>query len=138
MPDPSPSLLRRIFGHDPLATTEEEYPGIRAAWSGREIEFPEESSQVNRIRPMNFLTKLLNPDAYAATSLFGTIGLNRENIERDKQSLPDVLTHELAHIGQGKKGFLRRLYEPRKVEDEAVDKEANRKVRRGDIYLRGR
>lgn len=131
--NPSPRLLRKILGNPQSI---KDWPELDSKWAGREIEMPDEAGKVNRIMPMNFLTKFMNPDAYASTSPFGTISLNRELIEKDKQDLGDVLAHEMAHVGQGKSGFLRKFYEPNKVENEAIDKEALRKVRKGNIHLR--
>lgn len=136
MPDDKRSFLRKLLNHNPNSISETEWPELAQKWAGREVEFPEEAGKVNRIGPMNWFEKWKNPDAYAATSPFGTISLNRELIEKDKQNLGDVLTHELGHVGQGKSGFLRQFYEPSKLEDEAVNKEALRKIRRKDIHLR--
>ena len=133
---PSPRLLRRILGEPVSGSLEKEWPELKSAFAGREIEMPGESEKVNWIKQMGPIMKMLNPDAYAATNPFGVISVNKGLIEKDKQNLDDVLVHELAHIGQGKKGFLRKFFEPSRVEGEAINREGMRKVRRGDINLR--
>lgn len=133
--NPSPSLLRRILGGPMSEKTKRNWPELEAKWAGREIEMPRESTMTGRVRLMNILERAFNPDAYAKTTMFGNILLNRPEIEGHGQDLSDVLVHELAHIGQGKKGFLRKFYEPSKVEEEAINREAMRKVRRTDIPL---
>lgn len=135
---PSPTLMRRIFGGPISKSTAKEWPELEATFAGREIEMPSEAAKVNRIIEMGPLTRWMNPDAYAITGPFGTVALNREMIEKEKQDLPDVLVHELAHIGQGKKGFLRKFLNPSDVESEAINREVFRKVRRSDIELKAR
>lgn len=134
--EPRPSIIRRIFGGPLSESTAQNWPQLQQQWAGREIEMPEETARVNRIINAGPLFRYFNPDAYAVTGPFGTVALNRPLIEKEGQDLGDVLTHELAHIGQGKKGFLRKFYEPSKVEEEAINREAMRKVRRSDIPLR--
>lgn len=137
MAEPSSSFLRMLLGGPLSSNLRKSWPELEQSWAGREIEMPEEAADVNKIAEMNWLQKRMYPDTYGVTSPFGTIGLNRELIEKDKQNLGDVLVHELAHVGQGKGGFLRKFYEPNKLEDEAVNREALRNVRREDIPLRG-
>lgn len=116
-------------------STAQQWPDLEKAVAGRQIEMPEESAKVNRVMSMGPLFKMLNPDAYAVTGPFKTIALNKDLIEHDKQDVNDVLAHELAHVGQGSRGFLRKFTEPDAVENEAVNREALRKVRRTDIRL---
>lgn len=132
---PTLSILQRIFGGPMSESTAKEWPALEASMAGRQNEMPVESAKMGRVMPMGRLSKMMYPDAYAVTGPMGTIAMNRELIEKDKQNIDDVLTHELAHVGQGKKGFLRKFYEPNKVEDEAVNREALRNVRREDIRL---
>lgn len=133
---PSPGLLRRIFGGPMSSGTAKQWPELEQSWAGREIEMPKESTMTNRVRPMNIIERAFNPDAYAKTSIFGNIALNRPMIEGHNQDLSDILVHELAHVGQGKSGFLRRYFNPSEIENEAINREGLRKVRRGDIELR--
>lgn len=128
--------MQRLFGGVMSDQTARDWPQLQSEWASQEIRRPELTSKANRVMPMGRLFKWLNPDAYAVTGPFGTIALNRELIEKDKQNLSDVLTHELAHVGQGKKGFLRNFYQPSQVENEAINYEANnaRPVRK-DINL---
>lgn len=129
------SLIRRLFGDPVSDDTEAAIPGIRAAWMARQIERPDLEESVNSIRPMSAWNRYFNPDAYAVTSPFGGIQLNKELIGHDKQDINDVLIHEMTHAKQGKGGFLRKLYNPSSVEDEAINAEAMRKVRKTDINL---
>lgn len=133
---PSTSILQRVFGGPMSESAAKAWPALEASVAGRQVEMPNESAKVGRVMPMGMLSKLMYPDAYAVTGPMGTIAMNRELIEKDKQNIDDVLAHELAHVGQGKMGFLRKFYEPNKVEDEAVNREALRNVRREDIPLR--
>jgi len=133
---PKQGFLRRIFG-DPISNaTEQAIPGIRAAWSGRQIERPDLEGQVSSIRPMSMLNRLLYPDAYAKTGMFGGIQLNKPLMDRDNQDMNDVLVHEMTHANQGMGGFLRKLYNPSPDEYAAINSEAMRKVRKNDIELR--
>jgi hypothetical protein len=116
-------------------STAKEWPALEASMAGRQNEMPVESAKLGRVMPMGMLSKLMYPDAYAVTGPLGTVAMNRELIEKDKQNIDDVLAHELAHVGQGKMGFMRKFYEPDKVENEAIDREALRNVRREDINL---
>lgn len=135
---PKPNLIRRILGSPMSERTKQEWPELEAAYAGREIEMPEETARANRIINMGPFTRFMNPDAYAVTGPFGTIALNRALIEKENQDLSDILIHELSHVGQGKKGFLRNYFNPSEIENEAINREAMRKVRKGDIYLRGK
>lgn len=132
---PSVSLIRRLFGLDAMSpATAEGWPELQRAWASHEMQRPEETGRTNRVFNMGPLSKFFLPQAYAVTGPFGTIGLNRELIDKDKQSVDDVLAHELAHIKQGKRGFLRNYYEPTAVENEAINAEAMR-YRPRDINL---
>ena len=121
---PTPSLMQRLFGGVMSDSLAQQWPDLAKSWASREMQYPEMTSQTNRVFEMGPLMKWLNPDAYAVTGPLGTIAMNRGLIERDNQNIDDVLTHELAHVRQGKKGFLRNYYEPSKVEDEAINFEA--------------
>ena len=130
------SLIRRVFGDPVSDATEQSMPGVRAAWTGRQIERPDLEGSVNSIKPMGIINRWRYPDAYAVTSPFGGIQLNKALIDKDKQDINDVLIHEMAHAKQGGGGFLRKLYNPDPVEHEAINAEALRKVRKTDIPLR--
>lgn len=134
--NPSPSLLRKILGNPVSEGLGNQWPELRQSFAGRELEMPRESAKVTNIGMMGPFSRWMNPDAYAVTGPFGTVRLNRALIDKDKQNIDDVLVHELAHVGQGKKGFLRQMYNPSAVENEAINKEAMRNVRRTDIELR--
>lgn len=146
MPEPKPKLglLRRIFG-DPISqSTEQEWPELRKSWAGREVEMPDESNATTGVRPMNFLERYyFGPQTQAATYPWGTIALNRENIDKNKVNLDSLLVHELTHIGQGKKEGIWGAYtkggskDMPDYEQEAYDAENNRykKVRTTDINL---
>lgn len=121
---PSPSLMQRLMGGVMSDSLSQEWPQLAQSWAGREMAMPNETAKTNRVMTMGPLMKWLNPDAYAVTGPLGTIALNRGLIEKDNQNLNDVLTHELTHVKQGKKGFLRNFYEPSRVEDEAINYEA--------------
>lgn len=125
-----PSLLRRIFGDAHIPNN---WPELQKQWAGREIEYPEDAAKVNSISEMGPFSKWRYPDAYAVTGPLGNIYLNRKLIEKDKQDLSSVLSHELKHVGQGFGGFLRQMYDPN-VENEAINREAMRPVRK-DIHL---
>ena len=130
---PSPSLIQRLFG-GPINTVKD-WPQLQQSLAGRQIEMPNEAAKLNMISEMGPLSRMRHPDAYAVTGPFGNIALNRKLIETDKQNLDDVMVHELTHVGQGKKGFLGKFINPSKIENDAIDREATRNVRRGDIYL---
>lgn len=131
---PSLGLLRKIFGGPMSESMQSEWPELQREFVKREFDMPQEAAATNRMFRMGPVMKWLNPDAYAVTGPLGTIALNRELIEKDKQNLGDVLTHELTHIGQGKRGFLRNIYEPSVVENEAINREALR-YRPRDVNL---
>lgn len=116
-------------------STKQDWPELNTEWASREVDMPNETSATSRVMPMGSLFKKMNPDAYAVTGPLGTIALNRELIEKDKQNLGDVLTHELTHVKQGKKGFLRQLSGDSEVESEAINREAMRKVNKNDVDL---
>ena len=129
-------ILRRIFG-DPISeSTDKAWPELRQVWSGRQIEKPDLEGNVSSIRPMGIFNKWRYPDAYAVTSPFGGIQLNKELIDKEKSDVGDILIHEMTHANQGAGGFLRKFYNPNKDEYEAIDAEAMRKVRKTDIHLR--
>ena len=133
---PKQSFLRRIFG-DPISeTTDKEWPELRGAWSGRQIERPDIEGSVTSVRPMSMFNRWRYPDAYATTNPLGGIQLNRSLIEKEKQDVNDVLIHEMTHAGQGGGGFLRKLFNPSIDENAAINAEAMRKVRKGNIELR--
>lgn len=140
MPETKPkqSLLRRIFGDPISASTDKAWPELRGAFAGRQIERPDLEGNVTSVKPMGMFNKWRYPDAYAVTNPFGGISLNRELIEKDKQDLGDVLIHEMTHANQGAGGFLRKFYNPSPDEYAAINAEGLRKVRRGDIPLRGK
>jgi len=133
---PSPGLLRQLLGDAVSDRTKASWPELEKQWAGRQIEMPGPASKVNRIGEMGWLQRQLNPNAYASTSPLGTIALNRQLIEGEKQDLGDVLAHEMTHVNQGGRGWLRSFTEPDKVENEAINAEAMRPIRRGDIELR--
>lgn len=136
--EPSQSLLRRLLGHNPNVISAGGWPELAQNWASREIEMPNETGQVNRIQPMGWLGKALSGGAYASSNpLTGIMSVNRDAIDKDNQNLGDVLTHELTHMGQGPMGMIRGLFS-NQMEDEAVNAEAFRKVRRKDIHLRGK
>lgn len=124
-----PSFLKSVF------SVPAKWPELEQALADKESVHPDETKGLRKVFQMGPLFKMMNPDAYAVTGPFGTVAMNRELIEKDKQDVADVLTHELAHVQQGKSGFLRKLYNPSAVEDEAINKEAMRKVIRGDIVI---
>lgn len=130
--------MRRLFGGVMSNSTEKDWPQLAQEMNDAEISMPSEALATNRVTEMGPVSRFLHPDAYAVTSPFGTIAFNRALIEKDKQNLGDVVTHELTHIGQGKSAFLKK-YVPGgldKLEQEAVNREAMRPVRRNDVYLR--
>lgn len=121
---PSPGILRRLLGNVMSDSMGQEWPELASNWASLEQRMPNETAKTNRVMNMGPLMKWMNPDAYAVTGPLGTIALNRGLIDKDKQNLNDVLTHELAHVRQGKKGFLRNIINPSRVENEAIDFEA--------------
>lgn len=112
------------------------WPELEKQWISQQMELPEETGSVPRIMEAGPIFKFLNPEAYAVTGPLGTISLNRELIERDKQDLGDVLAHELGHVKQGGKGYLKQYYDRDALEREAINTEAFRKRRKKDIELR--
>lgn len=132
---PRPSLLRRILG--PMSgSMQQEWPELDTTFQKMERQFPNEAAKARLIN-MGPLQRMRTPDAYAATGPLGTIALNRELIEKEKQSLEDVLSHELAHVGQGGMGFIRAIANPEGVEREAINKEAMRPLsKKRNIYLK--
>lgn len=119
-------------------STAKNWPQLEQEVADAEVNMPNESQATNRVYEMGPVTRFLHPDAYAMTSPLGTIAFNRGLIEQDKQNLGDVVTHELTHIGQGKSAFFKKFQTGglNKLEDEAVNKEAMRPIRRDDVYLR--
>jgi len=145
MPEPSkkkspvsnkPSLLRRIFGEPVSEDTAKDWPELQRSWVGRQIERPDLERNVTSIKPFGIMDYWKNPNAYASTGPLGGIRLNRERIETEGQDLNDVLVHEMTHAKQGPMGFLKRMFNPGAVENEAINNEALRKVKRKDVELR--
>lgn len=130
------SLLRRLFGEPLSEKTGEKWPQLAKSWMGRQVERPDLEGAVTSVGKMGMFNKWRYPDAYAVTNPFGGIQLNRELIEKEKQDVDDILIHEMTHANQGAGGFLRKFYNPSKDEDEAVNAESLRKVRKTDIPLR--
>lgn len=129
---PRPSLLRRILGS---GAESQNWPELELEMARMERQFPNETAKA-RLMQMGPLQRWRTPDAYAATGPMGTIALNRQLIERENQNLGDVLSHELAHVGQGPGGFLRNIIDPSGVENEAINKESMRIMpKKRDIYL---
>lgn len=131
---PSPSIIQKLLG-GPINIARN-WPELEQSLAGRQVEMPNESAKLNLVSEMGPFSRWRYPDASAVTGPFGNIALNRKLIEKEGQNIDDVLVHELTHVGQGKKGFLRKFFNPSAVEEEAVNKEGLRKVRRGDIPLR--
>jgi hypothetical protein len=142
---PSPNLLRKLLNLS--AMTEEDtkqWPELATAWAGREIEMPEEAAATKSVRPMNWLEeKTVGRDAAGLTWPWGTIALNKKNIEPG-QDLGEVLAHELVHVGQNANplNLLKNAYhtitkgygsQPR--EEEAFERTNYRPVRTKDIVL---
>lgn len=102
---PSLSWRQRIFG-DPLSTgNAEAWPELAKSWAGRQHEMPNEARGVGKLKPMNWLErKIYGPTVQGITYPWGTIALNRENVEANKVNLDDLLVHEMTHIGQKQKG----------------------------------
>lgn len=112
---------------------------------------PQEAQATGKIRPFNIIERSLLGNTQANTYPWGTIILNKEQIEKDKANLDDVLVHELTHIGQNQReggalgsiwnNFRQRNagYSNKNYEMEAYDAENNRykKVRTRDIPLKG-
>lgn len=140
---PSPGILQKLltFGRDPLSPqSAQQWPELQKAWSGRQIEMPAQAAKTTNISEMGPLNRWLRPDAYAATGPLGGIQLNRPLIEKEGQDINAVLAHELTHVGQGPLNWLKGNFGSQqladKLETEARDKEATRKVRTTDIELR--
>lgn len=136
-PDTSPSagLIGRLIGGPMSSSAARDWPQLEASLAGRQNEMPKEAGGLNYLSTMGPLSKMIYPDAYAVTGPMGTVMMNKELIQKDNQNVDDVLAHELTHVGQGKMGFLRKFYQPDKVENEAIDREAMRNVRREDVNL---
>jgi hypothetical protein len=129
------SILRRIFG-DPISEqTDKDWPELRGAFAGREVERPDLAGNVTSIKPMGMFNKWRYPDTYGVTDQFGRIQLNKELIDKEHSDINDILIHEMTHAGQGAGGFLRKFYNPSKDEYEAINAEAMRKVRKDNINL---
>lgn len=131
-------LIKKIVGGPVSDNQARRWPALAGSFATQSAQMPREASKTNHVGEMGPIFRALNPTAYAATGPFGTIKLNRELIERENQDIGDVLTHEMAHVGQGPMGWLKNAFgiDSDKLEHEAINKEALRKVRRGDIYLR--
>lgn len=143
---PTPGLMRRLFGGPVSESTAAAWPELEKSWAGREIEMPSETAATHKVRPMNWYEKYaVGPSGRAIAWPWGTIALDREGIEREKMDLDDLLVHELTHVGQVKKsGLAKHLketigaspeYLARPYEQEAFEAEASRNVRRTDIPL---
>lgn len=138
-PAPQRSLLRRIFGEPLSQNTAKQWPELEKQWAGRQIEMPNEEGKVTSLGTMNMFDKFRYPDTFGVTGPFGGIKLNRELIEKENADVGDILVHEMTHAGQGSGGFLKRLVNPKlgnELENQAINKEALRKVRKHDIELR--
>lgn len=101
---PSTSWRQAIFG-DPLSQKNAEaWPELAKSWAGRQHEMPNESKGVGKLKPMNWLErKIYGPTTQGITYPWGTVAINRENVEANKVNLDDLLVHELTHIGQGQR-----------------------------------
>lgn len=131
------SLLRKIFGHNPNSIPESEWPGMAKAWEEVQAENPA-AGLVNRIEPMGWLGKLYSGGADAFTGPFGGIHLNKEAIEKSGSNLGDVLTHETTHVKQGIPGWIQSKFPsitgiPQKLEEEPINMEVARAVKRAEI-----
>jgi hypothetical protein len=134
--NPSPGLFRRLMGGRVMSDSlSQQWPELQKEFVNREFDMPQEAAKTNRLMQMGPIMRWLHPDAYAVTGPLGTVALNRNLIEKEGQHLGDVLTHELTHVGQGRRGFLKNFYNPTEVEREAIDKEAMMKKDRRDVYL---
>jgi hypothetical protein len=114
-------------------STAKEWPALSREVANAEINMPAESQATNRVMEMGPLFKYFHPDVYGVAGPLNTIALNRQLIEKDNQDVGDVITHELTHVGQGSSKYFRKTQD---LENEAVNKEAMRPIRRNDIYLR--
>lgn len=136
MPDtaPSPGLLRRLLGGPISQDVQQEWPELAKQWASHEMRMPKETTKATKVKPMNWLERMMHGNAYAITRPWNTIALNRPAIEQDKIDLGDVLTHELTHVGQTP-GFLGYFgSRAKQLEDEAMRSEMTRKRPR-DINL---
>jgi hypothetical protein len=134
---PSPSFIQKIMGEVMSDSLAKKWPELATQFHTHELSMPNETALTNRVFEMGPISKLLYPEAEAITGPFGTIGFNKDLIERNKSDLRKVMTHELTHIGQGKGAFLKK-YSPgglQELENEAVNREAMRNDW-GDIPLR--
>lgn len=103
-----------------------------------EIRMPEAAKRLRMAREMGPVSKFLWPNAQAITGPFGTMAFNPELIEKEQANLGDVVTHEMAHVGQGPMAVLKSMFSPSartKYEYEAINKEALRPGKKGDINL---
>ena len=110
-----------------------------------QIERPREAA-ASYVRPMNALERWLLPQAAGIMWPWGRISLNRPLIEQSELDPGDVTAHELVHVGQQQReGLLptllrdlvasRQEYLARPHEQEALEAEARRPIRRHDIRL---
>lgn len=109
-----------------------------------QIEMPKQAEAAN-IQPMNWLEARLLPGAAAVTWPWGRIGMHEGRITQSGLDPGDVMAHELTHIGQTQRdGMIRAMlksmtgpkdYLARPYEQEALQAEAQRPVRRSDIHL---
>lgn len=141
---PSPSLWAKLTG-GAMSKSMDDWPAAQTAWANEQIRQPNITNAVGTVRPMNWYErKFAAPGADAIQWPWGTIAMNRQNIEANKSDVGDVLVHELKHVEQGPSlmRYLRNTiggkdYLARPEEQEAFQAEAERNVRRGDIQLPG-
>lgn len=130
---PSTQFIRKVLRGPISQSTEEEWPELARHWASAEINMPEETSRVAKVRELGPIGRAQIGDAYGGfypTS--GTIGLNRDLVTKDNM-LRDVLVHELTHAGQnpGIMGMLNKVrhqftpYTERPEEKEALAAERN-------------
>ena len=143
---PTPGLLRRLFGGGPSEQISQEWPQLAQAWATRSAEMPNETGLAGSVRPMNMYEKFASGGAHAITWPWGSIALNRDSISQDNVNLPQLLTHELTHVGQ-RPTLLSHLqntirnslsgmeYQHRPEESEALNAEQAYRPPR-DIYLK--
>jgi hypothetical protein len=88
---------------------------------------------------MGPISQLLFPQAQAVTSPFGTIYYNKKLIEQDHVPIPDIVRHEMTHVGQGPMAVLKSMISSSargRYEQEAQNAEQKPRKRTRDIYLR--
>lgn len=103
---PKKSLLRDLFGHNPLMV-----PELEETWNKIQRERPNEEGLVNAIVPMNPITKFFSGNPQA--QMWPSLGIMEVNRDLMKEANPkEVMSHELGHAQQGVTGFLRSIYDP--------------------------